>query len=181
MPCAIEWTQDNGGAVQPKEDYMSQKIYMLKTRCGAKTYEKDNGKIGTAGKGALVGEDVSFTLGVSQDQTMIQEAEEDSYIVRRLMPIECERLQAMPEGWTDLEGCDVDEITDKVAAVLGLEKDSKEYTKLRMSITKWGRETPDSPRYKAMGNSMTSIVLEILGKRIEAYDTLHYDEVGLWD
>ena len=25
------------------------------------------------------------------------------YIVRRLMPVECERLQGFPDGWTDVE------------------------------------------------------------------------------
>lgn len=157
---------------------MPETVYMLKTRCGVKTYEKDNGKAGTAGKGALVGEDVSFTLGVSQDQTMFQ-PKGDKYIVRRLTPLECERLQALPDGWTDLAGCDVETVTEKVAASLGVRPNSKEYKKLYHSIRRWSKETPDTPRYKATGNSMTTIVLEIIGKRLEAYDTLHYDEVGL--
>lgn len=156
---------------------MPEKVYMLKTRGGAKTYVKDDGKQGTAGKGGLVGEDVSFTLGVTQDQTMFQ-PEDGEYVVRRLTPLECERLQAFPEGWTDLTGCDVDEVTEKVATVLGYERGSKEYSTLRRNVTKWSKDCPDSPRYKAMGNSITTIVLEIVGKRIEAYDTLHYDEIG---
>lgn len=139
---------------------------------------KDDGKIATAGKGGLVGEDVSFTIGVAQDQTMFQ-PDADGYVVRRLMPVETERLQALPDGWTDLTGCDVDEVTEKVSAVLGYEPGSEEYTNLRRNVTKWSRDCPDSPRYRATGNSITTIVLEVIGKRIEAYDTLHYDEVGL--
>ena len=167
-------------AGQSGEDNMPETVYMLKTRCGVKTYEKDDGKTGTAGKGALVGEDISFTLGVSQDQTMFQPAGSE-YIVRRLMPVECERLQAFQDGWTDLAGCDVGEVTDLVADALGYKPGSSEYKKLRTKIAKWSNDTPDTPRYKAMGNSITTLVLEIIGKRIEAYDTLHYDEVGLRD
>jgi len=35
---------------------------------------------------------------------------------------------------------------------------------------------PDVPN---LGNSMTTDVIELLGRRIQAYDELHYDEVGL--
>ena len=157
---------------------MPDTVYMLKTRGGATTYVKDDGKTGTAGKGGLVGEDVSFTLGVTQDQTMFQPSG-DEYVVRRLMPVATERLQALPDGWTDLTGCDVDAVTAKVADALGYFPGTTEYSKLRGKVAKWSRECPDSPRYKATGNSMTTLVLEIIGKRIEAYDTLHYDEVGL--
>lgn len=72
--------------------------YVLKVRGGVDTYETRDGKVGTAGKGALVGEDVSFTLGVTQDQTLVQ----GGYIVRRLTPLECERLQGFPDGFTDI-------------------------------------------------------------------------------
>ena len=51
-----------------------------------------------------------------------------SYIVRRLTPLECERLQGFPDGWTDLEGW----------------TDSKGKP----------RQTSDSARYKALGNSI---------------------------
>lgn len=149
--------------------------YMLKTRSGSDTYIKPDGKVGTAGKGGLVSEETAFTLAASQDQTLIQP---ESYVVRRLMPVETERLQAFPDGWTDLTGCDVDEVTDRVAASLQYEQGSKEYKALRKKVEKWSRGTPDTPRYKAMGNSMTSHVIEILGRRIQAYDELHYDEVG---
>ena len=149
------------------------KAYMLKTRCGSDTYIKQDGKVGTAGKGALVGEEMAFTLAASQDQTLVQP---DGYVVRRLMPVECERLQAFPDGWTDITGCDVDAVTEMVADSLGY--DEARRAALRRRVEKWSRETPDTPRYKAMGNSMTTYVIEILGRRIQAYDELHYDEVG---
>lgn len=42
--------------------------YTLKLRGGSDTYIKNDGTIGTAGKGALIQVDISATLGVSQDQ-----------------------------------------------------------------------------------------------------------------
>ena len=53
--------------------------------------------MGTAGKGALIEEEVAFTLAATQDMTLV-----DGYIVRRLTPLECERLQGFPDGWTDI-------------------------------------------------------------------------------
>ena len=55
--------------------------------------------------------------------------------VRRLTPVECERLQGFPDGYTDI--------------------------KLR------GKETPDGPRYKALGNSMAVPVMRWIGERIQ--------------
>jgi DNA (cytosine-5)-methyltransferase 1 len=54
--------------------------------------------------------------------------------VRRLTPIECERLQGFPDGYTAIAG----------------------------------DGTPDSPRYKALGNSMAVPVMAWIGKRIDA-------------
>lgn len=53
------------------------------------------------GKGPLIGEDVSFTLATSQDQTLIA-PDVSGYVVRRLTPTECERLQGFPGGHTDV-------------------------------------------------------------------------------
>ena len=55
-------------------------------------------------------------------------AVEPEYVVRRLTPVECERLQGFPDGWTD-----IGEWVD----------------------TKGKKHKPaDSPRYKALGNSI---------------------------
>lgn len=75
--------------------------YMLKVRLGKDTYVKPDGKVGTAGKGALVSEDLSFTLATTQDQTLFQE-EGGHYVARRLTPVETERLQGFEDGWTDV-------------------------------------------------------------------------------
>lgn len=92
-------------------------------------------------------EGVSFTLATGNDQTLVRP---DRYIVRRLTPRECERLQGFPDDWT-----------------------------LIPYRGKPAEECPDTPRYKAMGNSMAVPVMRWIGRRIEAFDILHYDEVGL--
>lgn len=146
------------------------KTYMLKLRHTGSDTKR-------GGVGSMIGEDVSYTLATGQDQTMFQPSR-DGYVVRRLMPVETERLQAFPDNWTDITGCDVDAVTESVATALKYEPESKEYRVLRRKVQKWSDGTPDTPRYKAMGNSMTTYVIEILGRRIQAYDELHYDEVG---
>jgi len=53
--------------------------------------------------------------------------------VRRLTPIECERLQGFPDGYTDIQD-----------------------------------NTPDGPRYKALGNSMAVPVMRWIGQRVQS-------------
>ena len=69
---------------------------------------------------------------------------ESSLGVRRLMPIECERLQGFPDGWTMIEW-----------------------------NGKPADQCPDSRRYKALGNSMAVPVMAWLGRRIKMVDELH--------
>ena len=65
----------------------------------------------------------------------------DGYVVRRLTPRECERLQGMPDDHTKV-------------AYRG----------------KPAGECPDGPRYKAIGNSMAVPVMRWIGERIAAVD-----------
>lgn len=108
---------------------------MLKVRGGKPTYTKPDGTTGTAGKGALLSEEVAFTLATTQDQTLI-----DDYVVRKLTPTECERLQGFPDGWT--------------------------------AIQYRGKPAADSPRYKALGNSMAVPVMRWLGERIQMVEDM---------
>lgn len=62
-------------------------------------------------------------------------------LVRRLTPLECERLQGFPDGHT-------------LIAWKG----------------KPAEECPDGPRYKAIGNSMAVPVMRWIGRRIAAVD-----------
>jgi DNA (cytosine-5)-methyltransferase 1 len=58
------------------------------------------------------------------------------WVVRRLTPVECERLQGFPSGYTD--------------------------------VPYKGKEHPsDTPRYKALGNSMAVPCMRWLGERIQ--------------
>lgn len=62
-------------------------------------------------------------------------------VVRRLTPVECERLQGFPDGWT--------------------------------RVPYRGRpaeECPDTPRYRAIGNSMAVPFMRWIGKRIQDAD-----------
>ena len=67
----------------------------------------------------------------------------DGLSVRRLMPIECERLQGFPDNWTLVEW------NGKPLA-----------------------ECPDARRYKALGNSMAVPVMRWIGQGIQMVDEL---------
>lgn len=68
--------------------------------------------------------------------------EESNMVVRRLTPLECERLQGFPDGWTDIG----------------------EWTDTKGKLHK----AADSPRYKALGNSIAIPFWFVLLRRIAA-------------
>lgn len=70
-------------------------------------------------------------------------ASPQTWAVRRLTPVECERLQGFPDGFTDIPW-----------------------------RKKPAGECPDGPRYKALGNSMAVPVMHWIGKRIQLVDDL---------
>lgn len=81
--------------------------------------------------GLSVSRETSPTLSATK-----QPAVSGGGMVRRLMPVECERLQGFPDSWTD--------------------------------VPYKGRDhAPDSPRYKALGNSMPVPVMAWIGRRIQ--------------
>jgi DNA (cytosine-5)-methyltransferase 1 len=84
------------------------------------------------GKSRFV-EEMSPTLrsGMGDNQMAVIQ----SMAVRRLTPVECERLQGFPDDYTSIP---------------------------------WRKkeESPDGPRYKALGNSMAVPVMHWIGKRI---------------
>lgn len=87
------------------------------------------------------------TLKCGGDGAMVASEVTDEYVganpmlVRRLTPLECERLQGFPDGHT----------------LIGWKGKPAE-------------ECPDGPRYKAIGNSMAVPVMRWIGKRIAAAD-----------
>ena len=84
-------------------------------------------------------EDATPTLRANMGDN--QTAMASQMAVRRLTPVECERLQGFPENYTDIKHN--------------------------------GKETPDGPRYKALGNSMAVPVMAWIGKRIAEYQVCH--------
>ena len=82
--------------------------------------------------------DVSYTL-TSGDRHAVG----TQSAVRRLTPIECERLQGFPDNFTQIPW-----------------------------RNKPAEDCPDGPRYKAMGNSMAVPVMRWIGERIQMVESL---------
>lgn len=88
------------------------------------------------------------TLNCMHDQQAVMRGgiEQMDTVVRRLTPTECERLQNFPDGWTD-----IGEWVDEKGRI---------------------RQTTDSARYKALGNSIALPFWFWLLRRISAeYET----------
>jgi len=94
------------------------------------TLQIRGGKAGGS-KGALVAEDMSATLTTGVQQTLFP----GNGTVRRLTPLECERLQGFPDGYTDVP-------------------------------YRGQKHVADSPRYRALGNSMAVPVMKWIGEGI---------------
>ena len=137
--------------------------------------DEDAPRMRGGGKGPLIQTDVSGSLATGNDQTLFEPVAfaanqrgevrlqngdgeitgavpasqsgkqvngiAQGYIVRRLTPRECERLQGMPD----------------------------DHTKVPYR-GKTAEECPDTPRYKAIGNSMAVPVMRWLGERIATVD-----------
>lgn len=90
------------------------------------------------GKGYLGSEEKAFTISTTHDQNIFT-----NYAVRRLIPIECARLQGFPDGFTKIPW-----------------------------RNKPADNCPDGPQYKAFGNSMAVNVMRWIGQRIELVDAM---------
>lgn len=134
-----------------------------------------HGKPG-GGKGPLVQTDVSGTLATGNDQTIFQDDGEE-YIVRRLMPIEYERLQGFPDNWTLIPFDKVSKVkakpTDEGAFIDHYDEETGEAVWKKWKTTHLPAEKcPDAPRYRASGNSMAVPVIRYLGEQIEMVNEL---------
>jgi len=76
-----------------------------------------------------------YTLNATGVHGVAQPINTMTMSVRRLTPVECERLQGFPDTYTDIQPN--------------------------------GKQTPDGPRYKALGNSMAVPVMKWIGQRIK--------------
>ena len=105
------------------------------------------------------------------------------YAVRRITPVEAERLQGFADGWTVpafAEGAVTDALCDRFAAVhrawaaINGRRNAK--AKGRNEIRRWLERIsspatcPDGPRYKAIGNSMSVNAMQWVGMRIALAD-----------
>jgi DNA (cytosine-5)-methyltransferase 1 len=126
---------------------------------------KMRGGCAGGGKGYLGSDEKAFTISTTQDQQIAfnvnarpDEMKFDNELsgtltgsqnagvmqnmaVRRLTPVECERLQGFPDNYTNIPWRKKD-------------------------------ESPDGPRYKAMGNSMAVPVMNWIGTRIKMVEEL---------
>jgi DNA (cytosine-5)-methyltransferase 1 len=81
-------------------------------------------------------------------------AEQPSMQVRRLTPVECERLQGFQDNYT------------RIPWKLGYWPADKHPPEVRAAIAE---QCPDGPRYKALGNSMAVPCMRWIGSRIAAH------------
>ena len=88
--------------------------------------------------------------------------------MRRLTPIECERLQGFPDGYTA--------IPYRSVSPSKLTEDWLKYIRrsLRSDFTREdaARLAADGPRYKALGNSMAVNVMRWIGTRIQMIEEI---------
>ena len=93
---------------------------------------------GMSGTQAASAQNISPTLSVTHETAVMQAS-----AVRRLTPVECERLQGFPDNYTQIEW-----------------------------RNKPAENCPDGPRYKAMGNSMAVPVMRWIGERISMVEDI---------
>jgi len=118
-------TQNALGRENGKEDWLVQPIaeYYSHDYCQDRVYSTEG---------------LSPALNCSQHHTF-----RTSMAVRRLTPVECERLQGFPDNYT-----------------------------LISYRNKPAEQCPDSPRYKALGNSMAVPVMRWIGERIAMVEAI---------
>lgn len=99
--------------------------------------------VDTTGPEAVAYIDGAWGVMTQEGLNLPVESEASGYVVRRLTPLECERLQGMPD----------------------------DHTKVPYR-GKPAEECPDGPRYKAIGNSMAVPVMRWIGERVQEVDAL---------
>ena len=141
-PSVVSW---NGDTTPKASEDVSVTLRSQQGGEGVGVATYDNKAIGE-----IVDSEVSGTItsntgggGETQNPAFVRE----NLTVRRLTPIECERLQGFPDNWT----------SEKMELIL----EGNEW-KATGKVVKQA----DGPRYKAMGNAVTVNVAEWIGKQI---------------
>lgn len=113
-------------------------IHDQATRYSGKRADKQDGKGNGIGIGNPVDPMYTLTSGDKHSVAYRHQHVNTDLVVRRLTPLECERLQGLPDNWTSI-------------AWKGKPAD----------------QCPVTPRYKAIGNSMAVPVIHWIGQRVE--------------
>jgi hypothetical protein len=154
------------------------------------------------GKGPLIADNRSQCPSTSNMQTLFttggvattEELDADiasmEHIVRRLTPLECERLQGLPDGYTVVHFTDemlTDELVDEFIAIklkwdiMTAKANTAVKPKSRDSMRSWlkgiSEDPPDAPRYKACGNGWACnqprwIVMNLLNTQYPGWDDI---------
>ena len=125
-------TEGNGGNGNGFDT--SGACYTLTTNDRHAVAFKIRGGCDGGGKGYLGSNERAFTVSTVQDQHLFQPPS----VVRRLTPIECERLQGFPDNFTQIP-----------------------------YRNKSADDCPNGVRYKALGNSMAVNVMAWIGNKVQ--------------
>ena len=134
-----KWHKGSGG---PAGSECS--LFVCQRNVNSEIYAFQPGKAKRLGLADNHEENLSPTIRAHMGDNQLAIATENPMLVRRLTPIECERLQGFPDNYTQIP-----------------------YGK------KDAENCPDSPRYKALGNSMAVPVMAWIGKRIALWESLN--------
>lgn len=118
-----------------------------------------------AGQGAKAGgigwaEEQSPTLTAASSGSNLSPSVMKNMAVRRLTPVECERLQGFPDNHTLIP-------RDKRKQISADEYAYVRHHNPKITAEEAYRLAKDGPRYKAIGNSMAVPVMRWIGKRIK--------------
>jgi DNA (cytosine-5)-methyltransferase 1 len=118
----------------------------------------------TSANGHGISPELSHTLDRAQGQAVAVTAQ--SMQVRRLTPVECERLQGFPDGYTDIPWTEYQRIQRRAEkAGTSFEAELRKHGKVLRGPTM--PACPDGPRYKALGNSWAVPNVRWIGRRIQ--------------
>lgn len=124
---------------------------------------RENPNSGPDGPGVQA--DIAYTLEARSEVQCVQ----FDWRVRRLTPMECERLQGFPDGYTAIS----------YGRAVKPEKITEDWFKYvargnpeRLTREDVARLAADGPRYKALGNSMAIPPMRWIGQRIAMVDKM---------
>jgi DNA (cytosine-5)-methyltransferase 1 len=164
--------QERGREGGPSLEFVEEEAYCLTAPSGGSRAQEKNVAIAfqegrDEGRGLQTSEDQAYALRAGQGggrrdaNTVLL----PQLVVRRLTPRECERLQGFPDDHTLIEWpnarlapADLEEFRLYLEESWGR----------AVSVAEAKRLAPDSPRYRAIGNSMAVNVMRWIGRRIDS-------------